>query len=304
MNYKDLYKPNLYYDDPKVDLYCRRRGFIKKKVVGLREQLGFNQGSDKVYFCFQQRGRILSYYNDNVKKGSELLGTVQVLKITDLQEEVKGKKGHFVVKMGPNESLHLKCDDVKESGEWIKTIKFFRDYYKSEKNNIEEAISTDVDMETKVKLQSEIELENWESISSKFDYTSFVKDKGLSTIFEHNILELIKNRLLISSAQKETKNKKDVIMAEPQTVNTPTTPMTPTRMRDRFNLNSITGSQYYFVLICQRPINLVDQEFALTDDVILEKETLPDWMEFNKLYYFDYSAKGDITPFKKSFNVS
>lgn len=301
MNYKDLYKPSLYYDDPKVDLYCRRRGFIKKKVVGLRDHLGFNQGSEKVYFCFQERGKLLCFYNDVLKKGSELQGMVNLANITDLQEEVKGKKGHFIIKCGPTQSLHLKCDNAKEADEWIKVIKFFRDYYSTEKTDSTEVITSETDLETKIRLQTEVELENWESIASKFDHTNFINDKGLSVLFENNIIEIIKNRLLISVAHKETKKKKDVPIAEPTT---PKTPMTPGRSKDRFNLNALTGTQYYFVLICQRPIHMVDQEFALTDDIILDKDALPSWMEFNTLYYFDYSARGDISPFKKSFEVS
>lgn len=304
MIYKDLYKPNLYFDDPKVDMYCKRKGFIKKKAEGLRDHLGLNTGSDKVYFCLQQRGRILSFYSDTPKKGGELQGIIRVSKIVDLQDAVKGKKGHFVIKMSQNEMLHLKCDDPKESADWVKTIQFFKDYYHNEKNNEAEAMTADIDIELKIKLQAEVELENWEAIASKFDYSSFIKDKGLTILFENNIVELLKNRLLIASAQKDIRNKKDVVLGEPQSPTTPQTPMTPSRKLDRFNLGALSSSQYFFVMICQRPLYMVDQEFALTDDVILDKASLPDWMEFNTMYYYSYSAKGDITPYQKAFEVS
>lgn len=300
MNYKDLYQPNFYYDDPKVDLYSKRRGFIKKKVEGLRNQLGFNQGSTKVYFCYQQRGRFLCYYSDMPKKGGELLGLLKISGISDLQNEVKDKVGHFILKVGSH-ILHLKCDDPKDAVEWIKKIKFFKDYYKDEKHHEIEALVSDVDIETRLILQAEIELENWDLMAYKFDYNGFIKDKGLSVLFENNILEIMKNRLLISTAHKETKHKKGASLVEPLT---PSTPMTPAKQLDKFNLNALTGSQYYFVLICQRPINIVDEEFALTDDIILDDSSLPEWMGFNKLYYFHYSARGDITGFKKSFEVS
>lgn len=304
MNYKDLYRPNFYYDDPKVDLYSKRRGFIKKKVEGIRDQLGFNQGSSQVYVCFQQRGKLLCQYSDIVKKGGELQSIIRMSNITSIEDEVKGKKGHFVLKTGPNEAIHFKCDDVKETAEWVKTIKFFTDYYKNDnKTNEKETITgyIDIDIETKLNLHAEIELDNWDVISSKFNYTGFIKDKGVDVLFENNIMEIMKNRLLVSSAQKETKHKKGASINEPQT---PTTPITPRKQLDAFNLNALTSSQYHFVLICQRPINVVDEEFALTDDVILEKGSLPEWMAFNTLYYFHYSARGDITTYKKSLEVS
>jgi len=301
MSYKDLYRPILYFDDPKVELYTKRQGFIKKKVEGIRDQLGFNKGSVKVYCIFHSRGRYMCFYTDVPKKGGELIQMVRTAVIEDLQEEVKGKLGHFVIKTKSNESLEFKCDDVKESSEWVKTIRFFKDYYRNDKNNEGENIQTELDIETKLAISSENELDNWDTISSKFDYTGFINDKGLSVLFENNIIEIIKNRMLISSAQKETRHKKGASMIEQQT---PQTPTTPSKRIDRFNLNALTGSQYYFVIICQRPIHHTDQEFALTDDVILEKDSLPDWMEFNKLYFFQYSARGDITTYKKFLEVS
>lgn len=300
MNYKDLYKPVFYCDDAKVDIFSQHRGFIKRKVQGIRDVLGFNQGSVKTFFCYQQRGRYLCFYSDLVKKGGELLGLLKMSGVTDVIDEVKGKVGHFMIKTS-TEELHLKCDEAKEAAEWIKTIKFFKNYYKNESNNESTAIIQDIDVETRVNLQAEIELENWDPNDTKFDYSGFIKDKGLSILFENNILEIMKNRLLISCAQKETKQKKGASINEPQT---PTTPMNHVKQLDMFNLNVLSGTHYYFVMICQRPINIIDQEFALTDYVILNKESLPDWMNFNILYYFEYTGRGDFSNAKKSFDVS
>ena len=304
MNYKDLYRPNLYFDDPKVELYSKRRGFIKKKVGGIRDHLGFNKGSTKVYCCFQRRGRFLCFYNDMSRKEGELIDLIQTSAITEIDESVKDKVGHFMLKTKSNGVLHLKCNDIKETNEWIKTIKFFKDYYNDTKNKDLGLNSASIDQDTYISILAENELDNWDVIAPKFDYTSFIHDKGLSVLFENNILELIKNRLLISNAQKETKHKKGGSIVEPQTPQTPQTPLTPSLRFDKLNLNAIRASHYYLVLICQRPIYYVDQEFALTDDIILEKDSLPEWMEFNKLYYFQHSAPGDITTFKKSLEVT
>lgn len=59
------------------------------------------------------------------------------------------------------------------------------------------------------------------------------------------------------------------------------------------------GTYYYIVMISQRPIHILDEEYAQKDETILTRKSIPKWMDFNTIYFFEYSKKGDISSFKK-----
>lgn len=306
MDFKELFTPNPYFDDPKVELYAKKTGFVKKKTESLRVKMGFKTASKLFFFRYHKRGELLGIYTDTPIKGGSLSCCIVLSKIENFQINIPDKPSHFLLKLDDGQDIHLKCEAPKEKEDWVKTIKFFRSHYSENKKNYSKGLITEFDQEMKTRLAAENDLENWSRIKSRFDYTSFIKDKNLSTLFETNLTEMIKNRLIIANITKDTKHKKeeDTSQLEVDTVRTPLTPTTPnTKAINRFNITSLTGSPYYMILVSQKPINIVDEEFAQCDSVILKKDILPSWAEFNTVYFFQHSGAGDITEYKKSFKA-
>ena len=307
MNYGSLYRHTFYYEDPRVEIFCKKKGIIRrKKKKGLRMKLGI-KASKKNFLMYFEKGRMLALFEkENPVNTSGLIDLIYIKQISEIIDEYKDKKTHFFIKTIDNNEYHFKCKDTKEKNDWIKTLNFFRDYYKNE--TIEgEGIIEEIDLETDIRISAEIEKLNFDKIKSKFDHTHFIKDKELDIIFEENTIEILRNRLLISSIEKETKKIKKKKINEPSTPKTPLTPFNRENLKDRFNINKIKhfrGSFYYIILISQRPLHIIDEEFAMNDNFILKKETLPPWMDFNKMYFFEYQRNGDISKFKKATPIT
>jgi len=81
-------------------------------------------------------------------------------------------------------------------------LKFFKEYYKNQSNHTEKELNQLVDLETKVRMQAEIEISNWSTLAPKINHSNFIKDKGLESLFLEFSVEMLRNRLLISSIQK------------------------------------------------------------------------------------------------------
>ena len=312
MNYGSLYRHTFYYEDPRVEIFCKKKGLIrKKKDKGIRKRLGIN-ASKKNFLMYFDKGRILGLFEkENPTDVSNLLLLIYIKQITEVIDEFKNKKVHFLI-ITDSKKHHFKCKDIKEKNEWIKTLNFFREYYKSEKPEKEEEEKKSEDpekaeLESLIRISAEIEKSNFDKIKSKFDHTHFIKDKELDKIFEENSIEILRNRLLISSITKETKKIKKKKIEEPNTPKTPLTPFNREQLKDRFNINrlkNLTGSFYYIILISERPLHIIDEEFAINDNFILKKKTLPNWMHFNKIYFYEYQRNGDISKFKKVTPIS
>ena len=48
--------------------------------------------------------------------------------------------------------MHIKCDNKAQREQWIKSIKFFREFYKKEKNLSNIEALEEVDLETKIRI--------------------------------------------------------------------------------------------------------------------------------------------------------
>ena len=297
MDYRDLYKPNKYFDNAKVEVYSKLRGFLKKKIDSLRVKIGFTNRSKKFFFRFHRRGELLCAYEDQPSKNGSLLYCIALCRLADLQTTVNDKTDHFILRLDDsNEQIHLKCEDNEIRKKWIATINFFRNHYKCLKKKYTKGLIVDVEPEMRVALAAENEIDNWVETSKKFNHSEFIKDKGLVELFDRNPFEKIKNRLIISIISKETRHKKEDKILEP---GTPMTPNTPSRNI----LSNLISSQYIIVLVSQKPIYIVDEEFAQLDSELIEKESIPGWMEFNTVYFFRHSGPGDITEAKKNFKA-
>lgn len=49
---------------------------------------------------------------------------------------------------------------------------------------------------------------------------------------------------------------------------------------------------------------ITDEEFYNKDNIILNKETLPQNIEFNTIYFFEYKDEGDMSRARKECKVS
>ena len=57
INYGNLYTKTYYFEDPRVEVYSKIRGWLKKKKdFSYRAQIGFNKSSKATYFCFFDYG--------------------------------------------------------------------------------------------------------------------------------------------------------------------------------------------------------------------------------------------------------
>jgi hypothetical protein len=64
-----------------------------------------------------------------------------------------------------------------------------------------------------------------------------------------------------------------------------------------------SGTPYYIFLVSPKPINSINEEYFAMDDEIVEKGILGDPLKFNKIFFFDYSQKGDDSGPKKVLGV-
>ena len=155
-------------------------------------------------------------------------------------------------------------------------------------------------------------MQNWEQYKKKADHSKFIKDKGLTDLFGEYPVEVLRNRLLISAIQKETKKRKGGLdeSVEPQTPKLESkmdlNPLNTREMlKERFNIKKINlkGKFYHMVLLSQRPVHIMDQESYKDDRVTLSKKRSPKWMRFDTVFFFSYNREGDQSQFRKSFHV-
>lgn len=109
-----------------LKLLASVKGVIKKK----REKgslVSIFSTSTPRWFCFRGLGRFFVNY-DSEKKPAFYERPEAVVFISDIQELVDnfdGKKGHFMLRM-EQESIHLKCDEVKDKSKWVESIEGLR----------------------------------------------------------------------------------------------------------------------------------------------------------------------------------
>lgn len=162
-----MYTKTYYFEDPQVELYSKLRGWLhKKKDFSYRAQLGFNKGSLPVWFCFFERGKILGYFKDEPKDVSNIINVIYVSQIQQVDENIDNKKEHFKILLRPcqkakeaDSMIHIKCKNDLDRTNWIKAIRFFKEYYKdiNQQKNLED----ELDIETQARIQAEIELSQW-----------------------------------------------------------------------------------------------------------------------------------------------
>ena len=302
MDLKSLYKPKFYFKDPQVEAHLKRRGFIKKKAEGLRDQFGLSKASDNVYYLYQLKGKLLAFYTESPKKEGKLIGVVVISLVKEIVANSKDKPAHIELKIDDNTTVSLKIEDKKERDEWLKTFHFFKNYYKDDNSVGVEGYLINLDPDLQLALQAEVELRYWDSLGSKKDYSSFLKDKGLNILFENNMLEIVKNRLAMAIVNEEIKDKKGSVVYD-MGVDTKPNQRNSTLSQKRGSKMEPPSDSIHMVLISQRPVNIIDEEFNLEDDAIVEKDSLPPWMNFNKIYYFMHNGPGDVTPGFREFDV-
>ena len=302
MSFSSLYKKKYLYKTGEIEKNLKFGSFMKKKKQ--KGVLGFHASSNNVYMKFHLKGRVLVLFKEepNMTNSPTPQAMLFVKKITKIDENVDGKESHFRINVGTN-FWQFKCEDKKLKVEWIKHIKFFQKLYKNDPDYIERKITDMVDLQTLNKIKSENEHKQFDSQAKKnFDYTTFIKDKGVKRIFETTPLEGLKNRLLISKTDKETVKRTDGERSEPQT---PITPISPIGRKDtnRFQLSGLVSTNYHMVMISSLTSTVIDQDYLKQDFDVIKKDNLPGWMNFSIFYFFEYKNVGDDSFFKKATAV-
>ncbi len=113
-------------------------------------------GSKKKYFRYFDKGRILAYFENIPKDMQELENVIYVKEIRSIEDMYQGKMNHFLIDVG-QASFHLKCDDEKETEKWIKTIKYFKNYYQGQEKVFDKNFYEEVDLETNIRISAENE---------------------------------------------------------------------------------------------------------------------------------------------------
>ena len=321
-NLAKLLNRRIYYEDPRVEMYSKREGVIKKKKESTMI-VGTNPGSLKKYFKFHKKGRVLAYYDDcPPKSDSRPRQVFFIQEIKELLESAGGKNDHFKLVMH-DEVIELKLDEHTEVTEWIKAIGFFREYYAKEKPLRNKSSRQDVDFEMQLQLIAENELAQWESIKQLYDYSSFFKDKSLFNIFMQYPTPMLCNRLLISKVKKSTKWNKDnkdgadgkktissssvssrrnesvtMSLESPLSIKGMTSKI---GLFDRFD--TVSSKAYTAFLISQRPVGDIDEEQALKDHKAITQDGFPPEIGFNTIYLYQYAGPGDVKPIHKTISL-
>ena len=314
MDYNLLNKQSYYFGNPLLEIYSEKNGYIKKKKpLGFMYKLGFNESSKLKYFRFYQKGRFFSKSVQPPKDLSNIERLLYTKDIIEIEDNYSKKNNHILINFG-NYSIHLKFKNMKEKDEWIKILNFFKDFYQQEEGieknqkDLENPKMEIVTHSEYLKVAMELEIKD-DSYPQTVSYIhKFISDKDLSIIFEKNTIESLRNRLLISTIRMEQKKRDNI--PEPKTPATPLplkSPLTSgSLIVDRFSLSNLSLYYHFYniVLISQLPNHLKDEDYNLTDKDYIKKDTLPKWMEFNKIYFFDYQEQGDISNYKMSVNLN
>lgn len=314
-----LYEKRCYFESPLAELYIKLKGNVKsKKEFSLLGNLK-NPGSLKRYFKFHHKGRVMVFYDEcPPKEDSKPKTVVYMQEIKDVQANFGGKNGHVKV-LFDDDSFVLKFDFPKEMDEWIKAVNFFRDFYKNEKIQCSRTYQEEIDIEASLKIMAENEIENWNLIKDKYDYSIFFKDKNLFELFTRFSIGQLANRVLVGWISKKTRwNKGDTVanshfhnsktstVSKNSGISEISSPMSVNKRQNKTffeKIDSLGFKNYMGLLISQATINQIDEESYPKD---LKTINRPDFLKnltFNTLYLFDYNGPGDIRPASKKIWV-
>ena len=155
------------------------------------------------------------------------------------------------------------------------------------------------------------------------NFTQFFVDKNLLDLLETVHIDSMKNRVLVGSIVKQTNNSKTTHssqMSETASQKNPKSKKT-NDFESIISLRKESGkeysggfltktfskisniSTYHIFLISQKPLNNVDEEIFLNDDEIMQEDVLRESIEFNKIFYYEYTNSGDSSPSKKILPV-
>ena len=308
MSLSNLYVWTNYVTDPQIEMKAKRRGFIKrKKNESLLKNVGIKEGSHQFYFMFHLHGSVLAGYEKEPKMGSEAKIAFYLADVVSIQQNYRDKKGHVLLMVNESE-LVFKFDEDKEQTDWLLSISYLRDYYR-QNSTMGQGVMDDVPVELQMLFASEIEIDKWQEIRKKFDYSKFLTDKGLKPILSLPV-DIARNRLLISEVTKVTKHRKDIKKDDSEKTKDPLEiddldePETPTtfaggsvaRKRNHFFSGA---SPYYVVMLSQWQVYRMDEQAFVKDHRSITPEMIRNCLPFNRIHFYEYKKEGDISDVRK-----
>lgn len=128
---------------------------------------------------------MIAYYDESPFKRDERPVFIAFMQeVKEIQRTVSIKKTHFLIVLHNNNFIEVKTDNEEEMEQWISAINFFKEYYGKEKRSRLREYKESVDPETELKLCFENEMEKWDQLRAKYDYSDFFSDNDLLPIFQ------------------------------------------------------------------------------------------------------------------------
>ena len=300
MDFKNFYTKNRYYETKEIKKYSKLGETVKKMKEKARKDLKvLNAQSELVYLKFYFKGKLLVLYNqepdiENLEKPVQILYLKQIDKILT---KIEGKTGFFQLQIGKYK-WNLKCNDKSL---WIKALTYFGKIYNNDKDLITREYGDQLDLRIISRIKAENDIFFWKNQWENFDYDHFINDKDLLLLFELNIPTLLKNRLLIAKIEEKSIIRTDQYGSDLTYVQKEDVSK---KKEEKLSLTDLSETKkYHIVLLSPIPISKIDEVFHREDLDILKRVNIVPWMEFNIIYFFNYTFRGDDSPHKKSFSV-
>lgn len=240
------------------------------------------------FVMFKKFGSLLCFYDSDQDDLAKLTHFLVVSKIKEFNGDVEGDSNKFQLVFDDNTEVLLRTDSSEMKELWIETLIYFEDLFKEDINEYKYSLTSLVEPIDRASIEGSDELSRWQEMKDEFDYSSFIKDKKLIRLFELNLQQTIKNRFALSSTYLNIVYKKSNEIDDSR----------KPEKDDNYDSSALEDGAYHIVVLNARPAFVLDRDFSLTDNYIMTKETIPNWMAFNHLYFFQYTSMGDITPFK------
>ena len=147
-------------------------------------------------------------------------------------------------------------------------------------------------------LKQELEYKNWKNMKlDHLDMKYLLKDKKMEKLFEQNSIESLKNRFLCNfltiNVTKRTPNAIKSIEKEGKA-----------GFFDQAFEKLDFGLKSLVMLIGDIPILSSDEKLLTIDNLVLENQNLPDWMDFYTIYVFnDFEGIGDVKTYDHAFDL-
>ena len=221
---------------------------------------------------------------------------IYIDEIKSIEEKYKKKKNHFNVVLKNGKNLHLKCDKVEDMKNWVDCLNSLKQIYDGKKLvdfDINRKYKDQIDVRVMNLIMEEHEKNYMDKISPKLNFNKPLTAKGIKSYYDSLSPGFRKNRVMMGFVKKtvgkqvsnnsnddNNENNADMINLGNKFV----LPETLTFWDDNFCI--LFSSKAI-------PSSFEEGENLNMDFELLQKEKIPNYLELDTLYFFNYSGKSD-----------